>query len=165
MREVIVLYFGDYDPTGSRMVQNIQREVEGAHATFERVAITEEQIAQYNLEHLKTEISDEVKKKLEDDPNAESFKRANNGELFQIELDALNALAPDDFIELLENTVDNHFDQSIYDKVLKERKYSARIIRGHVWKYIKDFDKLSQGFKARKRKEKKEQEQQSEDEV
>jgi hypothetical protein len=54
--------------------------------------------------------------KLERDSNAAAFKEDNDGRLFQIELDALNTLMPDDFIALSEDSVDRHFDGSSISK-------------------------------------------------
>jgi hypothetical protein len=53
-RDVYVLYYGDYDPTGLRMVQNLKEllEDEDDLIHFEHVAITKEQIKQFGLEHL-----------------------------------------------------------------------------------------------------------------
>ena len=59
-----------------------------------------------------------VRTKLEKDPNAESFKLENNSQLFQIELDALSALRPDELRYLLEKSVDEHFDEYIYLSVI-----------------------------------------------
>ena len=67
--------------------------------------------------------------KLERDPNAESVWAENNGGLFQIEIDALNALRPEDFVSLLEDTVDSHFDMDIYTDIMEDPKYSPGAIR------------------------------------
>ena len=56
--------------------------------------------------------------KLERDPNAESVWAENNGGLFQIEIDALNALRPEDFVSLLEDTAGSHFDMDILTATL-----------------------------------------------
>ena len=62
--------------------------------------------------------------------------------MFQIELDALNALMPDDFIALLEDSFDRYFDESVYKQVMVDKKHSAETIRRQVRKSIKNFDKL-----------------------
>jgi hypothetical protein len=58
--------------------------------------------------------------------------------VFQIELDALNALMPDDFIPLLEDSVGRHFDESIYKQVMGDKKHSAGTIGRQVRKSIKN---------------------------
>jgi hypothetical protein len=51
-RDVYILYYGDYDPTGLRMVENLRNELESMNINFEHVAITKEQIEQFGLGHL-----------------------------------------------------------------------------------------------------------------
>lgn len=122
--ETTVLYYGDYDPTGLRMVKNLKRDLEERNIGFEHVAITKEQIEVFGLEHLKNP-DPEVEAKLNRDPNKDSFKAENNNQLFQIEVDALNALKPEDFVTLLEDSVDRYFDEDIYDEVMADPKHSA----------------------------------------
>ncbi|MPZ06159.1 MAG: hypothetical protein GEU26_07040 [Nitrososphaeraceae archaeon] len=62
------------------------------------------------------------------DSIATSFREDNDGRVFQIELDALNALMSDDFITLLEDSVDRHFDESIYEEVMEDPKHSTETI-------------------------------------
>ena len=146
-RDVYVLYYGDYDPTGLRMVQNLKKNLEGENERihFEHIAITKEQIAQYGLEHL-TNPDTAVLAKLERDSNAAAFKKDNNGQIFQIELDALNALMPEDFITLLEDSVDRHFDEEIYDEIMADPKHSAASIMGLVRRSIKKFPDFEKAY-------------------
>ena len=88
--------------------------------------------------------------KLERDPNAESVWAENNGGLFQIEIDALNALRPEDFVSLLEDTVDSHFDMDIYTDIMEDPKYSPGAIRKLPHKAIKKFPKYESDYKASK---------------
>jgi hypothetical protein len=102
----------------------LERDLKEIDVNFERVAISKEQIIEYNLEHLQEEMTDDVKAKLMRDINARVFMSENDDMIFQIELDALNALRPSDFISLLEGSVDKHFDESIYREVLDDPVYS-----------------------------------------
>jgi len=54
-------------------------------------------------------------KKLRRDSNANSFREQNEGRLFQIEVDALDALSPDELKKLLLGNIDRYFDERIYD--------------------------------------------------
>jgi hypothetical protein len=141
-KNVYVLYYGDYDPSGARMVKNLEEALRKMEIHFLHVAITKEQIEQFGLQGL-TNPDPAVRAKLEKDPNAESFKLENNGQLFQIELDALSALRPDELKELLEKGVDEHFDDDIYHGVISDPKYSATHIRRLVHKGIKEFNSIS----------------------
>lgn len=89
-------------------------------------------------------------KKLKRDPNAESFKAQSNGKLFHSEIDALNALRPEDFVTLLEDSVDNHFDMGIYTSIMRDPKYSPGAIRKLLHKAIKKFSKYESDYKANK---------------
>ena len=140
-RDVYVLYYGDYDPTGLMMVENLRIELESMNINFEHVAITKEQIEQFRLGHL-TNPDLVVMAKLDRDSNAAAFKEDNDGRLFQIELDALNALLPDDFIALLEDSVDRYFDESIHMQITEDSKHSTDTIWRQVRKAIKNFDRL-----------------------
>ncbi len=52
-KPTVILYFGDYDPSGMDIEKNIHRSIQkyapNADVTFERVAITKQQIGQWNL--------------------------------------------------------------------------------------------------------------------
>ncbi len=136
--ETSVLYYGDYDPTGLRMVQNLKKLLEGEDDLihFEHVAITKEEIVQYGLENL-TNPDPTVMAKLRRDSNANFFRSQNDGKLFQIEVDALNALRPEDFVTLLEDSVDKCFDEEIYDGVMADPKHSAAsITRPQVYQEV-----------------------------
>lgn len=127
-KQVYVLYYGDYDPSGLSMVKKLEEALRRIDVHFLHVAITKEQIGQFGLQSL-TNPDPAVMAKLEKDPNADSFRLENNGQLFQIELDALSALRPDDLKDLLEERVDEYFDGDIYSRVLSDPKYSATHIR------------------------------------
>jgi len=139
---VYVLYYGDYDPSGARMVKNLEIALKRMGINFVHVAITKEQIEQFRLQGL-TNPDPAVKAKLEKDPNAESFRIENNGRLFQIELDALSALRPDELRDLLEKSVDVHFEEDIYLGVISDPKHSAMHIRRLVHNEIKKFNQVS----------------------
>lgn len=115
-----VLYFGDFDPSGSAMDRSLARDLNnalGTEHTFERIALTKQQIKDFGLEHLKNP-DPEVLNKLNRDPNRQSFKE-ENGDLFQIEIDALQR-DPEKFKNLVLSAVDRYFDQGVYDAVMME---------------------------------------------
>jgi 5S rRNA maturation endonuclease (ribonuclease M5) len=112
---VHVLYFGDFDPSGLRMSSKLEKELQGYGLHFQRVALIKPQIEQFGLEHLQNP-DPEVLKKLKKDPNRLAFI-AENGDLYQIELDALQK-DPERFEELVLNAVDYYFDEVIYEQVL-----------------------------------------------
>ena len=117
---VHVLYFGDFDPSGSAMDRSLARDLNdalGTEHTFERIALTRPQIKDFGLEHLKNP-DPEVLNKLNRDPNGQRFME-ENGDLYQIEIDALQR-DPEKFKNLVLSVVDRYFDQRVYDAVMKE---------------------------------------------
>ena len=51
-----MLYFGDFDPSGSAMDRNLARDLNyalGTEHTFERIALTKTQLKDFGLKHLK----------------------------------------------------------------------------------------------------------------
>ena len=60
--------------------------------------------------------------------------RENNGQLFQIELDALQK-NPEQFKDLVVNAVNRYYDDSIYEDNLKE--YTPEKITAYVSKRVK----------------------------
>lgn len=57
--------------------------------------------------------------KLNKDPNAEQFRRENNGELFQIEVDAMQK-DPERFKQLVLSSVDKYYDNETYKRVMQK---------------------------------------------
>jgi hypothetical protein len=133
--DVVVLYFGDFDPSGSKMVKKLKEMLEEHGIEFKNVAITKEQIRRFHLEHLKN-TDPVVLAKLKRDRNATEFMRENDGQLFQIELDALEALRPDDLRDLLLESVDDLFDKEIFIEVINDPKHQPDEIRRLVIKKL-----------------------------
>ncbi|MGC1929292.1 MAG: hypothetical protein WA667_09985, partial [Candidatus Nitrosopolaris sp.] len=82
----------------------------GREHIFERIALTKPQIKDFGLEHLKNP-DPEVLKKLHQDPNRYSFME-ENGDLYQIEIDALQR-SPERFKNLVLSAVDRYFYQRV----------------------------------------------------
>jgi len=91
-----IYHFGDFDPSGVNAAHDIRDKLQahGANIHFERVAITEEQIARYNLPTRST------KRK---DPRARAW-----GNRESVELDALPANV---LRELVKDCIERHIDK------------------------------------------------------
>ena len=131
VENVVVLYFGDFDPSGLRMDENLQEELSKYGIGFKRIAITKPQIRESNLERLQNPDT-KILEKLEGnsdkkgDSNTEWFKeRSGDGEVYQIELDAMHARR-EQFKALVLSTVDGYFDNKIYQKQVKKLQEKAR---------------------------------------
>lgn len=86
-KELVVLYLGDHDPSGMNMPSDLQNRCKlmNLNVRFERIAITEEQIDQYNIPKLP--LRKDPKKGKYKDPRAEKYVE-KYGAWF-VELDAL----------------------------------------------------------------------------
>jgi len=120
-RPTEVLHIGDHDPSGAHLFLAFAEDVRafaaefGSSVSFTRLAVTPEQIEQYELPTA---------------PRKEGDKRAFTGETCQAE-----ALAPDDLARIVRDAIEARVDAVEYDKLLRrekrERKHLiARLGRG-----------------------------------
>jgi hypothetical protein len=119
-KTIHVRYFGDLDPSGENIEEVIHEKIKAfkINVDFKRVAVTEEQMRMFNLPE---NPDPETIKKLKKDPRKDAFIKKHD-RLFQIELDALQAYAPEEFKQLILDSVNDFFYPQIYDDVLN--KYS-----------------------------------------
>jgi hypothetical protein len=127
-KKVHILYFGDLDPSGEaiedELIDKLIREPYSLTGIdFKRVGVTNEQKIRFKLIPNK---DPKTMAKLKRDSNRFTFMEKYNLEseddLFQIEVDALEAIEPDEFQRLVLESVDEFFDDKIYKKNLKSRK-------------------------------------------
>lgn len=99
-RSSVLLYAGDFDPTG----EDILRDLEGRYIFdhIERVALTEEQVEEYGLPEYDGK---------DTDSRADSFIE-KYGRLVQVELDALD---PDDLRNLYQGAIDEFWNEDAYN--------------------------------------------------
>jgi hypothetical protein len=147
-KEVYVQYYGDSDPSGERMTaedSKLVTKLEDHDINFERIAITEDTIEDFEgLEDIKDrELDTETLEKLEKNPNYDWFIERHDGEVWQIELDALLLDLPK-FKQLVLSNVDKHFDSSIQNEAEEkfEELYPAKGIHKELKNAVKDFNKL-----------------------
>jgi hypothetical protein len=134
--QIHVLYFGDYDPSGTDMENQMHEAFRtfslvgpnsfNGDIDFRRVAVTREQIEQLSLPH-RPEDQDTLDK-LERDTRTKKSIANNGGELYAVELDALFALYPDEFEHLVIDSVNEYFDDDIYDEVLADPTHQKESI-------------------------------------
>jgi hypothetical protein len=96
-KPTIIYYLGDHDPSGVDIPRNVEARLRefapDADITFERLAVTPEQIVEYDLETRPTKTSD---------TRAWSF----DGE--SVEVDAID---PEDLRSLVRGAIESHIDQ------------------------------------------------------
>jgi hypothetical protein len=64
----------------------------------------------------------------------------HEGELYAVELDALLAINPDEFDRIILETVDEYFDQTIYQTLLEQPEHQPRYIDGLVSRKVRFLD-------------------------
>jgi hypothetical protein len=121
-KEIHILYFGDFDPSGDDMDDHLDDAfryfgLEGIH--FERIAVTEEQIEEFNLPPMPK--NKETIDKVNHDTRKNGFIK-KYGKLYIVELDALLAIVPDKFKSIVQGSIDQFFDREIYQAVLAENQ-------------------------------------------
>lgn len=110
-QEVIILYFGDYDPSGEDIPRSIQDNLEkmGSDIEVERIALLEEQVTEWQLPPAPTKTTD-----------TRSFTWDGIG---QVELDAIE---PRQLQQLCKDAISKYFDAEL-NKELIERQSEERI--------------------------------------
>ncbi len=103
-RPSVLLYAGDFDPSGEDIPRDFTKRV-GSFDTVERIALSPEQVEEYQLPPQPGKASDS---------RAPGFI-ARHGELVQVEVDAL---PPDVLRSLYQNAIDPLVDMSILEDVL-----------------------------------------------
>lgn len=157
-----ILYFGDFDPSGVQMFEDIKNrlvniwglekrnftlKMGGKRHTFsfdiQRVAVNKNHIIEYDLP--KDPQSKEEEMKLENDTRTPKFIKTH-GRIYATELDSFPVWAPDAFEEIVVNSVNQYFNQKIYDKEVAARKeeHSEEAIKALVKKRV---DELANEFR------------------
>jgi hypothetical protein len=89
----------------------------GKFVTFRRIAVIPQQIRKYNLPPLPS--NQNGLDKLNNDSRKAGFIR-KYGKLYGVELDTLLALVPEEFEKLVQDSVDQLFDQGLYKRIRAE---------------------------------------------
>lgn len=117
----IILYFGDYDPSGEDIPRSIQNNLDrmGIDIEVKRIALLKNQVVEWNLPPAPIKIGDSRSAKW-------------NG-LGQVELDAV---APDKIQELCRNAILDIFDRSLYVKLKTAQKEETIEYRKQLKEFI-----------------------------
>jgi len=129
-KEAIILYFGDFDPSGRDIERFITETLEwfGISVEVKNIAVTEEQIERYKLPST-PEDEKEIAKMMRDP----RYKKWEHG-LFRVELDALMAFVPEEFKRIVTESVSEYFDDITYGETLEEQGVG----RKRAWKLSKE---------------------------
>jgi hypothetical protein len=131
-KKIVILYFGDVDPSGEVMDKVYKRKFIGYglyNVEFIRLAITEKQMKRFNLLH---DPDPKTLIKLKNDPNKKAFKLKyglkSDDELFAVELEAMLTPGVRNYLKrLVLRNIDRYFDQDTYERVQSERPSNEEI--------------------------------------
>jgi hypothetical protein len=163
-KEIHILYFGDFDPSGDQMFDDIKdrlaiifgfktkdliskfEDKEGYVWRFsfdlQRIAINEDQVIRYNLP--KDPQSKKEKDKLDNDRRTNKF-REKYGRLYATELDALPVYIENEFKKMVVESVNQYFDQDIYNHELEAHKEKhsqntiIKLVKYKTKQFLRDF--------------------------
>jgi hypothetical protein len=114
-RPAVLLYAGDFDPSGEDIDRDFEERT-GCWDEVVRVALSAEQVTSYRLPPNPGKVTDS---------RAGGFI-ARHGELVQVELDALD---PNDLRVLFQAAIDRYWDVSAYEAVLDRERDDLRRLR------------------------------------
>jgi hypothetical protein len=131
-KKIVILYFGDADPSGEVMDKVYKRkftEYRLYNVEFIRLAVTTKQIKRFRLLH---DPDPKTLQKLKQDSNREAFKikygLKSDNDLFAVELEAMLTPGVRTYVkQLVLRNIDKYFDQDIYEKIQSERPSNEKI--------------------------------------
>jgi hypothetical protein len=116
-RQPVILYFGDFDPSGVQMLQatkeTLEQDMDRPGIIYHRAALNEEDIEQYNL----PAAPDALKPQ---DPRAKDF--VNKYGNISVELDALH---PEIIINKTKEAIQDFMDMELYQAVVLEQEQQS----------------------------------------
>jgi len=107
---IIILYFGDQDPSGENIYESLKGQLDffGVEHDTRRIGVTIDQIREYNLPE--TPLEPETLAKIRRDSRYPKYFRKYGREIF-CELDAFLSLAYDEFKNTLESAIEPLIDR------------------------------------------------------
>jgi len=137
----VVLLLGDFDPSGEDIARDFARRLKMLSrrndVVIEKVAVTLDHVISFDLP-AKPEKEDEIKK-MRRDPRYKSYvekikalaetdervkklvERYGSHEI-RVELDALTAIKPEEFKDIIRKAIEKYFDYEIYENVTKRKE-------------------------------------------
>ncbi len=129
-KEITILYFGDYDPSGEDIPRSIKDNLArmGVNVNVERIALNPDQIQEMNLPSV---------------PPKKTDSRTNGwtGDGV-VELDAVE---PNTLREMCENAIADHFDSDLYDELNKQENKERRIYIDSLKDFVNELAKKDKG--------------------
>jgi len=120
-KKPIIIYFGDYDPSGDDIPRTIISNLDrfGVEVELRRIALNHDQVIEWKLPPAPTKETDS--------------RTANWDGIGQVELDAVK---PDKLISLLDDAIMDIFDESLYDELMIQEEYERKEFRLELKDYV-----------------------------
>lgn len=111
-KDCVILYFGDYDPSGEDIPRSIQENLKrmGCYADVRRFALFREQVEEWNLPPAPAKETDS--------------RTANWDGIGQVELDAVR---PEQLKKMAQAAIDTVFDKTLHNDLLKQEEDEQEI--------------------------------------
>lgn len=123
-KKPIILYFGDYDPSGEDIPRSIGENLQkfGVYdVEIRRIALMEQQVIEW---------------KLPPAPAKETDSRTANWDgLGQVELDAVK---PEKLISMLNDAINEIFDQDLYDELITQENEERELFQAELKRYVEN---------------------------
>lgn len=117
----IILYFGDYDPSGEDIPRSIKENLHnlGTDVEVKRIALMKDQVLEWKLPPAPAKITDS--------------RTAKWDGLGQVELDAVD---PDKIQSLCNQAIESIFDEELYDELMEQEESEKIIYRKELKEYV-----------------------------
>lgn len=121
-KNCVILYFGDYDPSGEDIPRSVEENLTrmGADVDVRRFALFEEQVLAWKLPPAPAKLTDS--------------RTANWDGIGQVELDAVK---PEQLKQMLQNAIDTVFDYSLLEELEKREETERVTFRANLKEYVK----------------------------
>jgi hypothetical protein len=124
-KEVLVLYFGDYDPSGEDIPRSIEENLSrmGCDVEIKRIALLHDQVIEWNLPPAPTKRTD-------------SRSGSWDG-IGQVELDAIE---PNELQKMIGEAIDSEFDRELHDTLKETEKIEREKYQKEVKEWVLNFE-------------------------
>jgi len=129
-KKCVLLYFGDHDPSGEDMVRDIKNRLDIFQVEVEvvKVALTLEQVQQYNLPPNPAKMSD---------PRANGYVAEHGNSSWE-----LDALSPDVLVNLMTNAIEEYIDMDKYNLIIQLEEKEKKAFEDYADNFdVSEYDK------------------------
>lgn len=123
-KQPIILYFGDYDPSGEDIPRALKENIIALGCksiVVHRICLMERQVIDWNLPPAPTKVTDS--------------RSVHWDGLGQVELDAVK---PEKLVELLIQAINDIFDTDLYEMLMETEKEERKLFQAELKRYVRE---------------------------